>query len=86
MSTSAARADYHPRNQEATILHKVVRDHLEEFLMEARERFDDGYSGVPDFVENELRRFLACGHLAGGFAASRRWKADVGLRFEKSCH
>ena len=58
MSTALAHTEYRPRNQEATILHKVVWNNLEEFLMEARERFDDGYSGVPDFVEDELRRFL----------------------------
>ena len=68
MRTALAQVEYRPRNQAATVLQKVVRDHLEEFLLEARRRFDDGYSGVPDFVEDELRRFLGCGHLAGGFA------------------
>jgi len=49
------------------VLHKVVRENLEEFLREARGGSEDG-EGVPDFVEEELRKFLACGSLAGGFA------------------
>ena len=49
------------------MLHKVVRENLEEFLREARGGSEDG-EGVPDFVVDELRRFLKCGSLSGGFA------------------
>ena len=43
-----------------------VREHLETFLAEARER--GGGDGVPAFVERELREFLTCGVMARGFA------------------
>ena len=49
------------------MLHKVVRENLEEFLREARGGSEDG-EGVPEFVVEELRKFLACGSLSGGFA------------------
>ncbi|MCK9463965.1 MAG: transposase, partial [Proteobacteria bacterium] len=48
-------------------MHKVVRENLEEFLRQARGGSEDG-EGVPDFVVDELRKFLACGSLSGGFA------------------
>src|SRR5262249_13995573 len=36
-----------------SVLHSVIRDHLETFLAEARDRSDDG-AGLPGFVEDEL--------------------------------
>ena len=47
----------------------MVRDHLERFLGEA-ESLRDG-EGVPGFVEEEFRKLLRCGALAGGFARFR---------------
>ena len=41
------------RRPEDTVLHQVVREHLETFLAEARLR--GGGEGVPGFVERELR-------------------------------
>jgi len=58
---------YRPREPERTVLHRVVGEHLETFLAEARAR-DESAQGVPDFVEDEFRRFLGCGSLVGGFA------------------
>jgi hypothetical protein len=49
------------------VLHKVVRENLEEFLRQARGGSEDG-EGVPDFVVDELRKFVSCGSLSGGFA------------------
>jgi ribosomal protein S27E len=66
-SFAPASAGYRPRTPEATVLHKVVRENLEEFLREARGGSEYG-EGVPDFVVDELRRFLKCGSLSGGFA------------------
>jgi hypothetical protein len=60
---------YRPRDGTTTVLHAVVRDHLEEFLALAS-RHGDG-TGLPPFVEQELRRFLGCGVLAHGFARVR---------------
>jgi hypothetical protein len=55
------------RQPEQTVLHAVVREHLETFLAETRERSADG-CGWPSFVESEFRRYLDCGILANGFA------------------
>ncbi len=60
---------YTPRRPEDGVLHRVVREHLETFLAEARER--NGGDGLPHFVERELRDFLACGQLGRGFARFR---------------
>ena len=50
------------------MLHRVVRENLETFLADARERLGTGY---PRFVENEFRRYLECGLLPHGFARVR---------------
>jgi hypothetical protein len=57
------------RQPEQSVLHRVVREHLETFLAEARER--GGGQGLPRFVERELREFLTCGLMARGFARFR---------------
>jgi hypothetical protein len=64
-----ARSTYVRRRPEDTVLHQVVREHLETFLAEARLR--GGGEGLPRFVERELRDFLTCGVLAEGFARFR---------------
>jgi len=68
-SIFAAR-EYRPRKQEETILHRVVRDHLGDFLEEARLRTGNE-DGMPAFVVDEFNKFLTCGSLAGGFARFR---------------
>ena len=60
---------YRPRDAEHTVLHAVIREHLETFLREATAP-DEG-SGLPRFVEQEFREFLTCGILAHGFARLR---------------
>ncbi len=60
---------YAQRRPEQGVLHRVVREHLESFLAEARARGDG--DGLPRFVERELRDFLWCGQLARGFARFR---------------
>lgn len=60
---------YSPRRPADGVLHRVVRAHLETFLAEARAR---GHGeGLPHFVERELRAFITCGQLTGGFARFR---------------
>ena len=54
---------YVRRKPESTVLHEVVREHLETFLAQARE---DG-RGLPRHVENEFRRYIPCGQLSEGF-------------------
>jgi len=51
------------------VLYEVVRQHLETFLAEARERSDG--RELPQFVEREFREYLRCGILAYGFARFR---------------
>lgn len=61
---------YVPRLGPASVLHEAIRDNVETFLEEARERTAHGM-GVPPFVEEELLAFLRCGDLAHGFARVR---------------
>jgi hypothetical protein len=53
---------YRRREPENTVLHKVVREHLETFLA----RREEEGRPVPQFVERELRSYLECGILAHG--------------------
>lgn len=62
---SKSSLDYQPRDTQAGVLHRVVREQLLTFLERATTA--DG-SGLPHFVERELRRFVDCGVLAKGFA------------------
>jgi len=65
-----APRQYRPRQPEKTALYRVVREHLETLLDDARRRSEDG-TGYPAFVEKEFRRFIGCGHLGGGFTRLR---------------
>jgi len=60
-----ASLGYTPRDAEQTVLHQVVREHLETFLATTA-RADPG--GLPAFLEQEFRGFLDCGVWARGFA------------------
>ena len=68
---------YEPRSPVGTVLHRVVRTHLERFLAETAAASDG--AGVPRFIEREFRDFLGCGVLARGFA---RVRCDA-CRFER---
>ncbi|MBI4563065.1 MAG: transposase zinc-binding domain-containing protein [Planctomycetes bacterium] len=61
---------YRRRTPEESILHQVVRDHLDEFLERADARAG-GRRRLPKYVCNAFRRFLDCGILAKGFARVR---------------
>ena len=63
------RQTYVRRHSEQSLLRAIVSEHLETFLAEARRR--GGGEGVPGFVERELREFVTCGAMAGGFARFR---------------
>ncbi len=43
---------YEPRSSEGSVLHALVRDHLETFLQAAIARGEG--AGLPDFVERRL--------------------------------
>jgi len=60
-----ASLGYAPRDATGTVLHQVVREHLESFLATTT-RADP--SGLPSFLEQEFRAFLDCGVWSRGFA------------------
>ena len=57
---------YRPRDAEHTVLHQVIAEHLEAFVSAAAEA--GGGVGLPQFVEQEFRAFLACGVFEAGVA------------------
>ena len=59
--------EYRPRRPEESLLHRVVRDHLETFVAREAERG----GSLPRFVDRELRKFVACGSPALGFVRVR---------------
>jgi hypothetical protein len=59
-----AASDYQPRAAETTVVHRVVRDHLETFLQRAAARSDG--AGLPAFVERQLHSVIRCGVLGAG--------------------
>jgi hypothetical protein len=68
---------YEPRAATETVLHQIVRAHLDRFLA-ATTGTTDG-AGLPRFIESEFRDFLGCGQLERGFA---RLRCDT-CRFER---
>jgi len=64
-----ARRRYQPRHAEASVLHGVIREHVDDFLRGAADRADG--AGLPEFIAREFRGFLTCGVLAHGFARVR---------------
>jgi transposase-like zinc-binding protein len=62
-------APYVPRVAADTVLHGVIREHLETFLAAAAARTDG--VGLPRFIEREFRNFLQCGLLVHGFLRVR---------------
>jgi hypothetical protein len=60
------RVAYAPRDPEKSLWNHVLREHLLTFLERARDP-DDASSGVPAFVERELRAVVGCGSFALGF-------------------
>ncbi len=63
------RRAYQPRAAERSVLHPIVRDHLETLLREAAHRAEG--AGWPDFVAQAFHDVLPCGVLAHGFARVR---------------
>jgi Putative transposase/Transposase zinc-binding domain len=55
---------YLPRKPTETLLYKIVQQNLETFLAYARQHYE---GGLPRYVEQELRAYLACGDFSRGF-------------------
>jgi hypothetical protein len=62
--------DFRRHQPENTVLHRVVREHLNTFLELADARAGEG-RGLPRYVRNAFRNYLECGILAYGFARLR---------------
>ncbi len=72
-----------PRRPTETVLYGLVREHLEPFLVYAREHYD---SGLPSYVEAELRAYLKCGVFAEGFTRAHCDSCGHDLLVAFSCH
>ena len=64
----AHTVQYERRRPEQTLLHRLVREHLETFLAQVEARTG---TGLPAFVRDEFEGFLECGILAHGFLRVR---------------
>jgi hypothetical protein len=60
-------ARYLRRRPEQTVLHQVVREHVQTVLQQAAERSEHGL-GYPAYVAKEFERYLDCGQLGMGFS------------------
>jgi hypothetical protein len=69
-AASSPRSFYRPREPHSCVLHRIVREHLDSLLDEARLVSTNG-EGYPVFVEHEFDRYLGCGILSRGFARLR---------------
>ena len=58
-SMALDHAVYRPRTAEASVLHLIIRQHLEDFLRVAANRADG--AGLPEFIAREFRKFLTAG-------------------------
>jgi ribosomal protein S27E len=68
IQVSTSSRTYQRREPETTILHAIVREHLDAFLQHAR----DNYARpLPKYVERELRGYTKCGLLRYGFTRVR---------------
>ena len=59
-SAPSASGRYARREPEHTVLHRIVREHLETFLATVREERGKSLSR---YVEEALRRYVRCGSL-----------------------
>jgi hypothetical protein len=82
LAASTARVGYAQHRPERTLLYQIVAEHLESFLDEARSAYA---RGLPNYVERELRAYLACGIQAHGFLRARCRQCGKDLLVAFSC-
>ena len=63
-------AVYRRRQPERSVVYQVVQGHLETWLAGCRQSDEEGFL-VADYIEQDFRKYLACGILAHGFARAR---------------
>ena len=73
---------YRPRRPQDTLLHRMVREHLETFFEHARESYD---APLPKYVQSELRGYLRCGIFEHGFLRARCESCKYDLLVAFSC-
>ena len=66
--SDVASPGYARRRPESSLLYRVVEEHLETFLAEARDKHD---KPLPRYVEREFRAYLDCGIPARGLLHAR---------------
>jgi hypothetical protein len=66
-SSAPSPGIYKARHPEQTVLHRLLREHLETWLALARQDNAE-IDPVPRFVETTFRKYLECGLLCHGFA------------------
>jgi len=67
-AASAHTVQYERRRPEQTLLHRLVREHLETFLAQVEAKTG---TGLPAFFRDEFEAFLECEILAHGFLRVR---------------
>lgn len=82
LTTSVA---YEQRDPTTSLWNRVLREHLLTFIERARDP-DDPDSGVPAFVERELRAVVGCGSFALGFLRVFCPDCKLHTRVPFSCH
>jgi hypothetical protein len=64
-------AGYRPRHPEAILLHRLLEEHLEEYLACHEERFAPHDGPLGPHVRRVMEQVLECGRLQNGFARIR---------------
>ena len=82
VSDAAAARKYSPHDPTQTVLYKIIAEHLETFLAEAREQYE---GGLPAYVEKEFRAYLGCGLACRGFARAVCDRCGCSLIVAFSC-
>jgi hypothetical protein len=77
-----AATRYEPRRAEDTVLHKIVSEHLDEFIAHAEKSYQ---RPLPRYVVSELRGLLKCGRLEEGFVRCHCDGCGVDLLVPFSC-
>ena len=82
-TNASSCGEYSAREAADGVLYQVLLEHLETFL--ARIADDPATPSLPGYVERELRSYLSCGILAGGFCRIHCFACGTDLLLPFSC-